>query len=138
MGTVPAIQDSIYNFVSPTLVDSNASGINYSVFIITAHTQNPELYYISDPDSGYSVDNIPPETPYDLAGEDIGGDVLLTWQIQLSYPDFSYFAVYRDTTSGFTPGDVNRIGTSEVSTYTDSSLAVGTYYYVVSAFDVNG
>jgi len=25
-----------------------------------------------------------------------------------------------------------------VSTYTDSSLAVGTYYYVVSAFDVNG
>ena len=138
VGTVPAIQDSIYNFVSPTLVDSNASGINYSVFIVTAHTQNPELYYISDPDSGYSVDNIPPETPYDLAGEDIGGDVLLTWQIQLSYPDFSYFAVYRDTTSGFTPGDVNRIGTSEVSTYTDSSLVIGTYYYVVSAFDVNG
>jgi len=138
VGTVPAIQDSIYNFVSPTLVDSNASGINYSVFIITAHTQNPELYYISDPDSGYSVDNIPPETPYNLAGEDIGGDVLLTWEIQLSYPDFSYFAVYRDTTSGFTPGDVNRIGTSEVSTYTDSSLVIGTYYYVVSAFDVNG
>ncbi|MBA7530076.1 hypothetical protein ES705_22279 [subsurface metagenome] len=138
VGTVPAIQDSIYNFVSPTLVDSNASGINYSVFIITAHTQDPTLYYISDPDSGYSVDNIPPETPYNLAGEVINSDVLLNWQIQLSYPDFSHFAVYRDTASGFVPGDANQIGTSEVSTYTDSSLAVGTYYYVVSAFDVNG
>ncbi|MBA7532590.1 hypothetical protein ES705_24816 [subsurface metagenome] len=138
VGTVPAIQDSIYNFVSPTLVDSNASGINYSVFIITAHTQNPELYYISEHDSGYSVDNIPPETPYNLAGEVIGSDVLLTWQIQLSYPDFSHFAVYRDTTSGFVPGDVNRIGTSEVSTYTDTSVVAGTYYYLVSALDVNG
>ena len=138
VGTVPAIQDSIYNFVSPTLVDSNASGINYSVFIITAHTQDPTLYYISDPDSGYSVDNIPPDAPYNLAGEVINSNVLLNWQIQLSYPDFSHFAVYRDTASGFVPGDANQIGTSEVSTYTDSSLAVGTYYYVVSAFDVNG
>jgi hypothetical protein len=138
VGTVPAIQDSIYNFVSPTLVDSNASGINYSVFIITAHTQDPELYYISDPDSGYSVDNIPPETPYNLAGEVIDSTVLLTWQIQLSYPDFSHFAVYRDTASGFTPGDVNRIGTSEVPTYMDTSVVINTYYYVVSALDING
>jgi hypothetical protein len=138
VGMVPAIQDSIYNFVSPTLGDSNATGMYYSVFLITAHTQDPYVWFASEPDSGYSVDNIPPETPYNLAGEVINSDVLLTWQIELYYPDFSHFAVYRDTVSGFTPGDVNRIGTSEVSTYTDSSLAVDTYYYVVSAFDING
>ncbi|UCG93447.1 MAG: T9SS type A sorting domain-containing protein [candidate division WOR-3 bacterium] len=138
VGTVPAIQDSIYNFVSPTLVDSNASGINYSIFLITAHTQDPLVWFASEPDSGYSVDNIPPETPYNLVAEVIDSDVLLTWEIQLSYPDFSHFAVYRDTLSGFTPGDVNRIGISTVPTYTDTSVAPDTYYYVVSALDVNG
>jgi hypothetical protein len=138
VGTVPAIQDSLYNFVSPTLADSNASGIYYSVFLITAHTQDPFVWFASEPDSGYSIDNIPPETPYDLTGEVIGSDVLLTWQIQLNYPDFSHFAVYRDTASGFTPGEVNRIGTCVVSSYTDTSVVTGTYYYVVSALDVNG
>jgi hypothetical protein len=138
IGTVPAIQDSIYNFASPTLGDSNAAGIYYSVFLITAHTLDPYVWYASEPDSGYSIDNIPPETPYHLAGEVINSNVLLTWQVELSYPDFAHFAIYRDTISGFTPGAANQIGTSEVSSYTDSSLAVGTYYYVVSAFDVNG
>jgi hypothetical protein len=138
IGTVPAIQDSIYNFASPTLGDSNATGIYYSVFLITAHTQDPYTWFASEPDSGYSIDNIPPETPYDLAGEVINSNVLLTWQIELNYPDFSHFAIYRDTISGFMPGAANQIGTSEVSTYTDSSLAVDTYYYVVSALDVNG
>ncbi|MBE0433913.1 T9SS type A sorting domain-containing protein [candidate division WOR-3 bacterium] len=138
VGTVAAVQESIYNFVSPTLVDSNATGINYSVFMITAHAQNPFDWIASEPDSGYSVDNIPPEPPYDLVAEVINNDVLLTWQVLLGYPDFSHFAVYRDTLAGFTPGDVNRIGTSEVAAYTDSSLAVGIYYYVVSALDVNG
>ncbi len=138
VGTVPAIQDSIYNFVSPTLIDSNTSGINYSIFLITAHTQDPYVWFASEPDSGYSVDNIPPEAPYNLAGEVVGNDVILTWQIQLSYPDFSHFAVYRDTVSGFTPGDVNRIATCTAPTYTDTSLALGIYYYVVSAYDING
>jgi hypothetical protein len=46
----------------------------------------------------------------------------------LSYPDFSHFAVYRDTISGFTPGTANQIGTSEVSSYTDSSLAAGVLF----------
>ncbi|MBE0433655.1 choice-of-anchor D domain-containing protein [candidate division WOR-3 bacterium] len=138
MGTVPAIQDSVYNFVSPTLGDSNAYGIYYSVFMITAHTQDPYVWFASEPDSGYSIDNIPPETPYDLAAQIAGSDVILTWQVELSYPDFSHFAVYRDTIAGFTPGAANQIGTSEVAAYTDSALAVGTYYYVVSALDING
>jgi hypothetical protein len=137
VGTVPAIQDTIYNFVSPTLADSNVSGMYYSVFIITAHTQDPILYYVSDPDSGYSVDNIPPEAPCNLAGEVIDNNVFLTWEILNLVYDFSYFAIYRDTISGFIPGDNNRIGTSNEPTYTDSSVS-GTYYYVVSAFDVNG
>ncbi|MBE0433873.1 T9SS type A sorting domain-containing protein [candidate division WOR-3 bacterium] len=138
VGAVPAIQDSVYNFVSPTLGDSNAYGIYYSVFMVTAHTQDPYVWFASEPDSGYSIDNIPPEPPYDLAAEVINSDVLLTWQIEVNYTDFSHFAVYRDTVSGFTPGAANQIGTSEVSSYTDSSLAIGSYYYRVSALDING
>ncbi len=137
VGTVPAIQDTLYNFVAHTLVDSNSTGINYSVFMITAHSQNPIDWIASEPDSGYSVDNIPPEAPYNVSGEYANNNVVLNWNCLLNYPDFSHFSIYRDRTSGFEPNIDNLIGYSYVVNYIDTEIDTGTYYYVVSTFDVN-
>jgi len=57
---VPAMGYDQYAVVSPTLMDSSNTGNNESIFTVIAHADFPYVYYPSDPDSGYSVDNIAP------------------------------------------------------------------------------
>jgi len=67
IATVPAMQFTEYSYVAPTLADSTyEDGMYWSVFFVSAHTQNPTVHYDSDPDSGYSLDNIPPLPIRDL------------------------------------------------------------------------
>ena len=48
------------------------------------------------------------------------------------------YDVYRSTTPGFTPSAANRIAQPAGTSYTDSALATGTYYYRVQAEDLAG
>jgi len=65
--TVPARCESTYNTVCATLGDSTQDGGMYwSVFFVSAMTADPSVYFDSDPDSGYSLDNIPPLPIRDL------------------------------------------------------------------------
>ena len=48
------------------------------------------------------------------------------------------YNVYRSTVSGFTPSLANRIGQTASTSYSDSGLAAGTYYYLVTAQDAAG
>src|SRR5207248_2050959 len=48
------------------------------------------------------------------------------------------YNVYRSTTAGFTPSASNRIAQPTGTTYTDSGLAAGTYYYLTTGQDVAG
>ena len=56
---VPALQYDEYALIAPTLADSNAVDINFSTFKIVYHDLYE--YYESAPDSGYSVDDLPPD-----------------------------------------------------------------------------
>jgi len=58
---VPAGGEEQYSAVVPTLADSSSEGIYWSVFFVRAHTSNPLVHYDSEPDSGYSIDNLPPD-----------------------------------------------------------------------------
>jgi hypothetical protein len=58
--TVPAMQFEQYAYDAPTECDSTIAGICWSVFFVAAHTANPTVHFDSAPDSGYSLDNIPP------------------------------------------------------------------------------
>jgi hypothetical protein len=62
MGTVDAHFFEEYAYIAPTLADSSGSGIPYFTFLVSAHTADPFVFYDSDPDSGYSVDNTTPAT----------------------------------------------------------------------------
>ncbi len=67
VASVPAVQQDAYIASIPTTADSSASGANHAVFVMTAHTTTPSIWYSSEPDSGYSVDNIAPGVPLGLA-----------------------------------------------------------------------
>jgi len=89
--TVPALGWESYNAVVPTLCDSTISeGDCWSVFFITAHTNEPSYYFYCFPDSGYSLDNLVPSVPGNLRFEEAD---LLAWDECLD-EDFRYFSIY--------------------------------------------
>src|SRR5262249_27577767 len=62
----------------------------------------------------------------------------LNWSASTDNIGVVRYDVYRSTTSGFTPSAANKIGSSTTTSYTDANLALGTYYYLVTAADAVG
>jgi hypothetical protein len=58
----------------------------WSVFFVSAVTPDPLVYYDSEPDSGYSLDNIPPLPILDLE-IDPNSWFTLQWTVPGEYPD---------------------------------------------------
>lgn len=137
--TIPAFGETLYSAVVPTLQDSTiAHGMYWSVFFVRAGTQSPIVYFDSPVDSGYSLDNLFPSPPTGLFALHQPAITKLTWKTTTA-PDFDYYAVYRDTLSGFTPGLNNKLGFTIDTTFVDSTAQLGrTFYYLVSATDFSG
>ena len=92
--TVPAIGEVEYNTVCPTLGDSTlAEGMYWSVFFVIAHTEEPLIHYDSDPDSGYSLDNIPPLPIRDLQ-IDPNSWFTLQWTVPGEYEEEQPISAY--------------------------------------------
>jgi hypothetical protein len=141
LGFVPARHDASYSFVAPTLVDSTAAGgIDWSVFVVTTFCEDG-FFFDSAPDSGYSVDNIPPPTPGPPAVTENFGELELevVWQNSAA-PDFDHFAVYRGATSDFTPSSPDdSFALTTAPTYVDDTVLPGDYwYYRIGTFDDAG
>ncbi len=139
VGRVPAAGLEKYSAIAPTLFDSTkVDGMKLSTFMVTGHTRIPAVFVASAPESGYSVDNLAPAVPGNMAGIETEAGALLTWNKALD-DDFKYFAIYRSTTPGFDANALEPISTVTEPTYTDGNVMVGeTYYYRLSAFDFSG
>jgi len=139
VGTVPAAGMEKYNAVVPTLFDSTKdAGVQFSVFRVMAITGMPAINAVSAPDSGYSIDNLAPAPPANLAGSIIETGAELTWDESID-ADFKYFSVYRSTTKGFDPSTVDAITKISENTFVDATIETGkTYYYKVTATDFAG
>ncbi|MBC8384459.1 MAG: hypothetical protein H8E57_02945 [Candidatus Cloacimonetes bacterium] len=74
---VPALQYDEYALIAPTLADSNAVDINYATFKAVYHDLYE--YYESYSDSGYSVDNIPPDETITAIAQN-GNYMRLSWE----------------------------------------------------------
>jgi hypothetical protein len=83
-------------------------------------------------------DTQPPTAPTGLAGTPGTGSVALSWTAATDNVGVVKYDVYRSTTSGFTPGPTNLVGTSATASFNDTGLAQGTYFYVVKAEDAAG
>jgi predicted lipoprotein with Yx(FWY)xxD motif len=140
LGSFAACQHQEYIYRASTLADSTGAGIPYSVYMVSVHTTTPSIWYTSEPDSGYSVDNLPPQPPEALVAEQSSVPVGLSldWEVNVEN-DFSYYAVYRDSSEDFMPAPGNRIATPVDPEYFDDEWRWNAgYYYKVSATDIHG
>jgi len=89
--TMPAGVEMGYETVASTLCDTTeADGICWSRFFVRAHTADPLVYYDTEPDSGYSVDNLAPSIP---AGLMVLSPPSLSWD-DVADEDFDFYTVY--------------------------------------------
>ena len=79
----------------------------------------------------------PPAAPSSLSGTGGFGTSSLTWTAPLSGSGIGNYNVHRSTSTGFLPTTANRIAQPASTSYVDSGLSGGPYYYVVTAEDVN-
>jgi hypothetical protein len=130
LGSVPATQDSAYTFLAHTYADSNSDGLSWSKFYISAHTPDPLIYFNSQPDSGYSVDNIAPAVPEGLLAEPAsdGSVVTLTWN-RNTEADFAYYKIFKNN---------EEFATTIDTIFIDNEVIEGNYTYKIQACDANG
>src|SRR6267378_1690323 len=138
VASIPAFQLPNYQTVVPTLEDSTSTGSHFFYFRIVAQTSDLNRYYVSNIDSGYSVDNLAPIPPAGLvASVQSGPQVQLTWN-QPTDPDVGSYVIYRSTTNGFAPAPSNSIGTAFSTSFTDGNPVAGApSYYRIIAVDVH-
>lgn len=129
VGTVPAIHNTIYNYESRTAFDSGSIGNALYNFKVTAFTGNPGEIWQSNIMSGYSVDNLAPLPPVNLAGVLVLNKVQLTWNANPEN-DLRQYIIYRDGIQK---------GTSKTLAFIDSTIKPdSTYKYRISAEDIHG
>ena len=89
---------------------------------------------------GAAVDTQAPSAPANLtATRQSASQINLNWSAANDNIGVTEYRVHRSTTSNFTPSAANRIATVESGTsYQNTGLAAGTYYYKVVAADGAG
>ncbi len=127
---IPALQQDVYVAPVPTVEDSTVAGVNYTVLVVTAHTPAPAIWYVSDPDSGYSIDNLAPGVPTNLTY--VAG--VLSWN-QSPAADFDYFSVYGSNSISF--GSATLVDYTVAATLDVSSSAYSHYFVTATDFAGN-
>ena len=130
IGESPAQGFQSYGYTATTLADSNHHGQYWSRFLVVAHTNDESVYFISEPDSGYSVDNLNPDPAENLSMTFNGNHNLISWDISET-EDYLFTQIARD-------GEI----ISEVynqTSYMDTELSLSEKYsYIISHVDENG
>ncbi len=135
---VAARQTDEYIVEAHTQADSTAEdGIHWSVFLTTTHTSTPSVWFASQPDSGYSVDNLAPNVPSGfLVDHDPYGISNLNWD-EHDAQDFRYFRVYRGETADFEIGAEALVHETIDTNWTDEASGVH-FFYKITALDFAG
>jgi hypothetical protein len=139
LGNVDAMHFPGYAMSAPTLNDSVGGNPAWHYFQVVTHTSDPHAYWASAPDSGYSVDNLAPATPQNMAGywDDGTGEMAIWWSPNTEL-DLSHYCLYRDAGPDFVPSDLNRIATTPDTAVTGLNYTpVPPWHYKVSAVDVH-
>jgi hypothetical protein len=128
-----------YSKVVDTDFTSLETAWTWSYYQIAAHAADPLMVWTSQPDSGYSLDNLAPAAPAGLAGEQEyspeGMD--LVWN-QNAEPDLSHYLIYRGTDPSFIPSGANMLASAYDTNYFDSGWTWEPgWIYKVSAVDIH-
>lgn len=135
LGTVTARRLPGYSTLAPMACDSVGGSAPRTLFMVEARTAGGAQWWFSDPDSGYSVDNLAPPAPAPFTGEYAAGAAALHWGMSPA-ADFATFRLYRGSSADFTPGPGNLVVAQPDTGYVDA--AGQPYYYKLSAVDLHG
>lgn len=128
---VVAVARSAYSFVVATAADSCAAAPSRETFMVDYHVAAWDEFWSSAPDSGCSVDNLPPAVPANLYR--VGGD-LLQWDTPTE-PDFHHFDVYGSAVDHL-DGTATLLAATPNTQWSLAGLAYP--WYLVTASDVHG
>jgi hypothetical protein len=137
---VDAANMETYGEPVETLFDSTAVCGDYHYFQVVAYAYDPYVFWESEPDSGYSVDNLAPGPPLGMTGEQSFDPVglSLAWAPN-EEPDLGCYRVYRGLSAFFEPSASNLIGEPCEESYFDEGWRWSEgYCYKVCAVDIHG
>ncbi|MGA2624618.1 MAG: T9SS type A sorting domain-containing protein [Bacteroidota bacterium] len=138
IANAPAHRFSEYSYTAPTLYDSSDLTDGEEYFLVSAQTSNPDVFYDSNVDSGYSVDNIPPDNPRELSGERIANSIRLTWSASRA-ADLRGYLVYRQPGSSIQGDHLMPYARCADTTFVDTDPPhVDLITYYVRAQDIHG
>jgi fibronectin type 3 domain-containing protein len=124
-----------------------AGGI--SVTVPANHNDVPPGYYMLFIVNGQGVPSVasfvrfpapyedpsPPTAPTELLATPGAGTVALKWTAAGDNVAVTGYNVHRSSTPGFAPSAANLVGHAGATSFTDSAVAAGTWYYEVTAED---
>ena len=134
--TVPARGDSIYQTVVETTCDITVHGPCSNAFFVSAMTEDPLVFFDSEPDTGSSLDNLPPGPPLALEIGFEAGGAQLSWKVP-DAPDVVGYRVYRGAGPDFAVGVESRVGET-VDPNWDDADGTPLHFYKVTGVDDAG
>jgi hypothetical protein len=108
----------------------------YMLFIVNSNGVPSVAPFVTLPSS--FDDSIAPTAPTNLVATGNIGTASLTWAGSTDNVGVTNYNIYRSTVSGFTSSAANRITQTTTTSYTDTGISSGTYYYIVTAQDAQG
>ena len=136
-GFTPALGNRIAQPTGTSYTDTTAPGSYY--YKVAAEDGAGNIGPASNEASATVLaDTTAPTAPSDLAASVAGGTVNLSWTGSTDDVAVTRYDLYRGTSAGFTPTVGNRIAQPLGTSYSDSGLAIGSYYYKVAAEDAAG
>jgi hypothetical protein len=141
IGNIDAHRLDAYAYTAATLFDSTDADDGMHHFFVASHSDDPYVYWDSEPDSGYSVDNLAPCAPLGVAAEqqyDPEG-LLIHWNPNTE-ADLGGYRIYRGTEEEFVPDpEVNLLAATCDTAVTDGEWRWDDrYYYKLCAVDIHG
>ena len=140
LANVPAHHVESYGLTVQSLSDSMGTDPGWQYFVVTAHTEDPSIYFDSPVDSGYSVDNLSPALPSGFGGIQslVPAGLKVYWKIG-DDADLSHYAIYKGPLEDFIPGEGNLVGTAADTMFLDTGWTPGDEdFYKLAAVDVHG
>ena len=108
----------------------------YMLFIVNGQSVPSVASFVRFP-APYE-DSTQPSAPTNLTATGGAGFASLSWTAATDENGVARYNVHRSSTSGFTPTAANRVGQTTSTSYTDSGVTPGTWYYKVTAEDGAG
>ncbi len=132
----PANASAQYSYVASTTTDSLPGYNPYTVYMVEAHSAlDVKAFWQSVPDSGYSVDNLPPAAPAPFTGSFTPALTSLQWGANHE-GDLAGYRLYRGATTAFVPGPGNLVASPVTTAWWAASAPIGVYK--LTAIDAHG